>query len=243
MGLFHWGLPAYLLEWVAAEGVRSAVETGTYRGDSAMAIAGALGSCITVELSEALHERATRRFDADDRVRVLHGSSAEVLPTVCASLAGPTLFWLDAHYSGGDTAGAGSQCPVLGELDAIAALPDPTQHIVLVDDARLFGFVPTAPPHRSDWPSLFTVLSRLEGMGLRTYVVDDVVVGVGPNRVASFEELFRHRDVRQHLVLHRDWTVVRLWLRWSPSAVWRRARWLAPRVVRRLRRRVRRCVR
>lgn len=252
MGLYHWGLPPFLLEWAASQGVRAGVETGTFKGDTALAIAEAVGSCTTIELADGLFEQAVRRFADDRRVTVMLGSSADLLPGVCAALSGPTLFWLDGHYSGGITAGAGAECPVLAELDAVAALPDVDQHIVLVDDARLFGFVPTAPPGRHDWPSLFAVLARLESMGLRTYVVDDVVVGIGPHRVASFESLLFHPDVRQHLVLHRDWPLLRLVLQWRPRALRRRlpgalrrrvkrvARQVLPR---RVRRRVRRFLR
>ena len=184
---------------------------------------------------------------------MLYGSSASLLSKVCAELAEPALFWLDAHYSGGITSGAEAQCPMMAELDALASDPDLTRHIVCIDDARLFAFVPAAPPGRHDWPSLYAVLSRLESMGLRTYVVDDVVVGIGPQRVESFEQLLWHRDVRQHLVLHHSWRAIRFWLRWSPkrlrrrlpSAIRRRVRHVTRRVLprkwyRRLKRLVRR---
>lgn len=238
MGLFHWGIPPFLLEWAASQGIRTGVETGTFRGDSAAEIADALGSCVTVELDRSHFDRASRRFAADNRVTVLLGSSADHLRSVCSQLTGPTLFWLDGHYSGAGTAGARYQCPVLAELDAVAALPDPTEHVVLVDDARLFGFVPTVPPGRHDWPGLYTVLSRLESMGLRTYVVDDVVVGIGPRRVEAFEALLHHGGVRQHHALYEHWRALRLWSRWSPRSLARRTRRTVRRGVWRLARRV-----
>lgn len=238
MGLYHWGLPPFLLEWAASQGVRAGVESGTFEGDSALAIAAAVGSCTTIELADGLFEQAARRFAGDRRVTVLHGSSADLLPDVCVSVSGPTLFWLDGHYSGGVTAGGGSECPVLAELDAVAALPEVDQHIVFVDDARLFGFVPSVPPGRHDWPSLYVVLDRLEAMGLRTYVVDDVVVGIGPQRVESFEALLFHPQVRQHLVLHRDWPLLRFVLRWGPRALRRRLPGAVRRRVKRAARRV-----
>jgi hypothetical protein len=47
------------------------------------------------------------------------------------------LFWLDGHYSGGDTAQGDLNCPVWGELEAIfGGMTQP--FVVLIDDARCF---------------------------------------------------------------------------------------------------------
>nr|VFK13685.1 MAG: hypothetical protein BECKLPF1236A_GA0070988_100932 [Candidatus Kentron sp. LPFa]VFK29804.1 MAG: hypothetical protein BECKLPF1236C_GA0070990_1009510 [Candidatus Kentron sp. LPFa] len=48
----------------------------------------------------------------------------------------PAVFWLDARYSVGSTAGADDQCPLIGELEAIVARP--YGDFVLIDDVRLF---------------------------------------------------------------------------------------------------------
>ena len=62
------------------------------------------------------------------------------------------LFWLDAHYSGGDTAKGQSNTPVMSELEAILAYSR-RNDIILVDDLRYFwtarpGFFPTPIVHR-----------------------------------------------------------------------------------------------
>jgi len=54
------------------------------------------------------------------------------------------LFWLDGHYSGGDTARGDSDTPVNEELRAIFQ-PGGPAHIVLIDDARCFGTHPAYP--------------------------------------------------------------------------------------------------
>jgi hypothetical protein len=48
------------------------------------------------------------------------------------------LFWLDGHYSSGETAGAVEQNPILRELEAVAA-SDAGPHIVAIDDASDFS--------------------------------------------------------------------------------------------------------
>jgi hypothetical protein len=57
----------------------------------------------------------------------------------------PALFWLDGHYSGGATAKGDKECPVLEELDAI--FRSPHNHVIYIDDARLFT-------GNDDYPSL-----------------------------------------------------------------------------------------
>ena len=72
----------------------------------------------------------------------------------------PTLIWLDAHTN--------ESCPVLLEIEAINYSPLP--HVILVDDARLFGDLPA-------WPSKNEVLAALADGGRRTvHEVDDVLV-------------------------------------------------------------------
>lgn len=57
---------------------------------------------------------------------------------------GPVLFWLDGHYSGGDTACGVEDCPIVRELRIIAARNEPGD-VILIDDARLFGWRKSYP--------------------------------------------------------------------------------------------------
>jgi hypothetical protein len=49
-------------------------------------------------------------------------------------LDAPALFWLDGHYAGSGTAGAGNS-PLLEEIRTLLA-HEPRGHVVLIDDAR-----------------------------------------------------------------------------------------------------------
>src|SRR5262249_16050226 len=55
-----------------------------------------------------------------------------------------SLFWLDGHYSGGDTAKGGRETPIMEEIQAILAHPV-RDHIILIDDAGAFGTWPDYP--------------------------------------------------------------------------------------------------
>jgi len=49
----------------------------------------------------------------------------------------PCLFWLDAHYSGGVTAQADSETPIVEEIKVILE-HSCSDHVMLIDDAREF---------------------------------------------------------------------------------------------------------
>jgi hypothetical protein len=55
----------------------------------------------------------------------------------------PVLFWLDAHYSDGETAKGPHDPPLPWELRAILERGDPD--VLLIDDARLMGLLPDYP--------------------------------------------------------------------------------------------------
>jgi hypothetical protein len=57
-----------------------------------------------------------------------------VLPDILQRLKGPSLFWLDAHASGGETFSSGKG-PLISELQAIYS-SETAGHVVLIDDAR-----------------------------------------------------------------------------------------------------------
>jgi hypothetical protein len=91
-----------------------------------------------------LCDRARTRFKRCSHVKVLHGNSGQLLKEVVPTLAGPTLFWLDAHYMGGISARGDIDTPILEELSCIFASKS-TNHIILIDDARCFGADPSYP--------------------------------------------------------------------------------------------------
>ena len=135
-----------LCEYARRFGCRILVETGTYEGDTIAAVRREFREVYTIELHDELYRRAKWRFVFNRSVHVINGDSAEELERLLPRLAEPTLFWLDAHYSGARVTSAKGRYdpPVLFELQAILALREP-RHVILIDDARLFGTQPGYP--------------------------------------------------------------------------------------------------
>ena len=113
--------------------IKLLVETGTFQGDMAFALAGNFDRIWTVELDHALWQASERRLAGFPNVCVLHGSSTDLLPKVLADMDGPGIFFLDANNSGGITTRGDKETPVLEDLRAIFASDQ--GHVVLVDDA------------------------------------------------------------------------------------------------------------
>lgn len=120
------------------------VETGTFRGDMLEAQRRNFRKLISIELSEVLYEAASKKFSDCPQIQLHQGDSGVKLQEVAAGFQEPALFWLDAHYSGGVTAGGGEQAPILKELATIAARRQPSD-VILIDDARLFGLKKAYP--------------------------------------------------------------------------------------------------
>ena len=116
---------------------RTCIETGTYRGDSALSFAQFFDRVHTIELSDEWFRFSRDRLAPYPTVTCHHGDSAEVLAALLPSISEPVLFFLDAHYSGGPTALGREQKPLLRELEAICDRRQ--KDILIIDDVRLIG--------------------------------------------------------------------------------------------------------
>lgn len=126
-----------LLRYLRAFGLTTFVETGTFLGETLNILKMHVKAAYSIELHKGLYERARELFRYDPQVSLRFGDSGEELRKLLAAIDEPTLFWLDAHYSGEGTALGGSASPILQELEAILQHPVPG-HVILIDDARCF---------------------------------------------------------------------------------------------------------
>lgn len=161
-----------------AVGVTTFVETGTYHGGTARWAGENFAHVVTIEAAESLHAASATAGKHQGNVRYLLGDSGKLLPDVVRSLDAPAMFWLDGHFSGDDTAGASYECPLLAELQAIAA--SPIAHVILIDDARLLLSTPKSGHKREQWPTLVEVLEALRACAGNPHIVviADVIIAV-----------------------------------------------------------------
>jgi hypothetical protein len=165
--LTGWEKRQHLIEWVRRSGVRVFVETGTYLGETTLALREVVERCVTIELDAALHARAQARFAGAPNVELLHGDSGTLIRDVLDRLDQPALFWLDAHYSGAGTARGVEDSPILGELDSILSHRI-RNHIVIIDDAREFT-------GENGYPTIRRLAKFAESRGYAIRIRDDLI--------------------------------------------------------------------
>lgn len=135
-------------------------------------------SIYSIELSADLFRQSRSRFNRDAKVKLVHGDSAMDLPDIVKSLDDPALFWLDGHYSDGETVRGSNDTPVRDELLALARSPI-EGHVILIDDARLFGVDP-------EYPSLADVEHLIDQhFPMHQFSVKDDIIRIVPAALSS----------------------------------------------------------
>ncbi len=129
------------------------VETGTYKGDMIYALKSNFEQLISVELSELYYKNAVDKFRKDKNVKLYFGDSGLLMPQIIKEIDVKSLFWLDGHFSSGNTAQGELDCPIFGELDAI--FTSNYSHVLLIDDARYFNGT-------NDYPTIETLKSYID---------------------------------------------------------------------------------
>tara|TARA_Y100000004_G_C8833306_1_gene377157 strand:+ start:180 stop:812 length:633 start_codon:yes stop_codon:yes gene_type:complete len=126
------------------------VETGTLYGDAVEHARNFLFTkIISIEIEEDLAAQCRAKFSHDSRVHIITGDSSIKMSEAVSLVDSPCLYWLDAHFPGGDrddekrkgymeTEDINSRVPLLKELEAIKNNPFFKESVILIDDARLF---------------------------------------------------------------------------------------------------------
>jgi hypothetical protein len=175
MGIIHPSIPFDMAKRLKDRfGLSAFIETGTYLGKTSSWAADHFEHVWTVEAYRPLYEQAVEKFKGQN-INVIFGNSGEALRGIVQKLSGPSLFWLDAHYSGGGTAGESYECPLLEEIAAIDASTH--EHFVLIDDARMFMAPPPRPHQIEEWPDIRTVIDALHLRRPHDYIMiyEDVI--------------------------------------------------------------------
>ena len=128
----------------------------------------------TIEFSEHYYNRAKGKYHGD-KIQFLHGDSGIVLNEILPDIHENTIFFLDGHWSSGDTGRSAKDCPLVEEFTAIR---DHFTHsaIIIVDDARLFGRGPKNG-NAEDWVDInkARLMSILDSRITDSYFLDSAV--------------------------------------------------------------------
>tara|TARA_B110000196_G_scaffold299839_1_gene292760 strand:- start:857 stop:1525 length:669 start_codon:yes stop_codon:yes gene_type:complete len=159
MGLINFGVPEEEIEFLKhIMKLDVFVEGGTYKGGTAKSMGEKFRKIFTIEKSDIMFEIAKENLKDTNNITLLKGDTREHLDSIIANNEN-ILFWLDAHWSGGDTYGEKDECPLIEELDIIFKYNK--NYVILIDDARLFLAPPPYPHNFNNWQSLTDIMKAI----------------------------------------------------------------------------------
>lgn len=178
MGIVTRGIPTALVDLLRDNyQLDYFVETGTYFAETSIWASSRFARVYTIESAKVLYDDAVRQHGHIENIEFILGDSRQHLAELTARLAAPALFWLDAHWSSGVTAGEHDECPLLEELAVITRSTQ--QHVLLIDDARLFMSPPPHPYNYKQWPTIADIVETIQAKWHYYMLIhDDVIVAV-----------------------------------------------------------------
>lgn len=114
------------------------IETGSYQGLTLNEVKREFDSIFSIEITGKYFELCRRRFLNDKNIVIIRGDSLIELPKLIKKYKKNNIvFFLDAHYSAGDTGKNEFDVPLIQELDVIYNECD-NYCLIIIDDADLF---------------------------------------------------------------------------------------------------------
>jgi hypothetical protein len=113
------------------------IETGTYNGDTTFSLEPYFDKIHTIEFSEEYYNNTKKKYNGN-KINFLLGDSSIVFITLLPNITDKCIFFLDGHWSGGDTGRSVKDCPLEEEITCINSLFE-NEAIIIIDDFRLFG--------------------------------------------------------------------------------------------------------
>jgi hypothetical protein len=95
-----------------------------YQGRTCFWVAAHFDKVFTIEIDPETSKTTAAKANCPKNIQFFIGNSRDVLPGIVRKLEGRSLFWLDGHWCNVTDYGKDTECPLLGELQALADLKD-----------------------------------------------------------------------------------------------------------------------
>jgi len=159
-------------------GRKTWIETGTYLGETTEYLSKMSSLLISIEPSPQLASLAIEKFKQKKSVRIVNGTSEEVLDKVLHGLNNldkqDVSFWLDGHFSSGITFLGPKETPIEDELSIIATrISDYSSITIFIDDFREFS---TNMNKNENYPTRTSLVSWADGNQLEWTVEHDIFI-------------------------------------------------------------------
>lgn len=154
------------------------IETGTYYGETTKLLSTFANVVFSIEPVHFFAQKAMNRFEGFENIHILEGASENETPKLLEELSAfqkkDVSFWLDGHFSSGQTFRGSSDTPIREELAAISLrLPELERATILVDDIRCFS---SQLIEFDEYPSISYLSSWAEQNGLTWTIEYDIFI-------------------------------------------------------------------
>jgi len=150
------------------------IETGTYVGETIFNMEPYFNKLYTIEYSNDLFNSVKNKYNGN-KIDFILGDSSIIFETLLPTINQNTIFFLDGHWSSGNTGRSAKDCPLIEEITHINNL---FQHkaIIIIDDYRLFGLNNLNSNQNEDWSDITKdkLLNILEKRIENVYHLDSV---------------------------------------------------------------------
>jgi hypothetical protein len=128
------------------------IETGTLNGETVFAFEPYFKNLYTIEISSKYYTDTKRKYKGN-KINFILGDSSVIFKNLLNTIDTNTIFFLDGHWSSGDTGKGEKDCPLIEEITEINNKFN-HEAIIIIDDYRLFGKSCNNFNMQEDWSSI-----------------------------------------------------------------------------------------
>jgi len=128
------------------------VETGTYYGNTIFAVEPFFNTLHTIEIKQEFYDYVQSQYTGN-KIKFYNGDSSIIFNSILPSIEENTIFFLDGHWSAGNTGKGQKDCPLIEEVTSIYTYFKKSA-ILIIDDYRLFGKGPNKHNEVCNWEDI-----------------------------------------------------------------------------------------